>query len=114
MDNIRELEKIEKATSGWFKKSARQRIAAAINEMKPHIESAKALPENERKEKFKYLLNKASEQRKYAVQSDATSYSHPQWSAAAACESWLFELINGTPDNIIKVELLINGLSMRD
>ncbi|KAF5433498.1 hypothetical protein C5S39_01565 [Candidatus Methanophagaceae archaeon] len=106
-----ELIKIRKATSGWFKKSARTAIAHSLLALKPKIDSAKKLDETERQAAFKKLMNEATAARQHALQSGANSYGHPQWAAAAACESWLHELVGGTPGSIARVEALIEGLS---
>lgn len=81
--------------------------------MKPKIDGAKGLADTERQTALKALLNGATADRKRAVQYGANSYGNPQWAAAAACESWLHELILGTPEGIVLVESLIRELSRR-
>ncbi len=109
--NEEELIKIRKATSGWFKKSARKTIAQSLLAMKPKIDVAKKLDDTHREEAIKKLMNEATATRQHALQSGANSYSHPQWAAAAACESWLHELVGGTPEGISRIEVLIDELS---
>ena len=111
--NEDELIKIKKATSGFLKKSARKAISQSLLEIERKIENAKKLADADRQVALKELLNRATADRKRAVQYGATSYGNPQWAAAAACESWLQELILGTPDGIARVEALIRELSQR-
>jgi len=109
--NEEELLKIKKATSGLFKKKDRKAVAQALLAMKPKIEAAKKLDGDERKEALKILVNEATDARHLALQLGANSHGHPQWAAAAAaCESWLHELISGTPESIIKIEQIISHL----
>lgn len=111
--NEEELKKIENATSGWFKKSARNAIAKAISSLRQRIENAKKLPEPQRLEALKQLVNEATAARHRALQSGANSYGHSVWAAAAACESWLHELVGGCADGIARVECLIDKLEQR-
>ena len=111
--NEEELRKIEDATSGWFKKSARKAIARAISELLPRIEDAKKLPDTQRQAALKQLVNEATAARHRALQSGASSHGHPDWVAAAACERWLHELFGGTADSIARVESLIDRLERR-
>ncbi|GMR18715.1 MAG: hypothetical protein BMS9Abin33_1150 [Gammaproteobacteria bacterium] len=106
-----ELIKIRKATSGWFKKPARRAIAQSLLAMKPEIDSAKKLDDAKREHALKTLMNKATATRQRALQSGANSYGNPRWAAAAACESWLHELVGGAPESIARVEVLIDKLS---
>ncbi|MEI6258747.1 MAG: hypothetical protein WCR46_02410 [Deltaproteobacteria bacterium] len=108
-----DLKKIEDATSGWFKKSARNAIAQAISALRPRIENAKKLPEPQRQAELKQLTNEATAARHRALQFGANSYCHPDWAAASACESWLKELDGGTADGIARVERLIDRLERR-
>lgn len=111
--NEEELKKIENATSGWFKKSARLEISQAISEWRPRIETAKQLPEDQRDAALKQLVNEATEARHRALQKGANSHGHPEWAATATCESWLRDWIGGTADSIARVEVLIGGLERR-
>ena len=111
--NEEELIKIKNATSGWLKKSARTSIAQSLLALQPKIRSAMQLPESERQAVLKKLVNEATVERHQALQSGANSYGHPQWAAAAACESWLHQLHGGTADNIGRVEVLIEELLRR-
>lgn len=112
--NEEQLITIKKATSGLFKKSARKNIARSLLDLEPRINSAKKMGDTERRAALKDLLYEAMAARHQALQSGANSFGHPQWAAAAACESWLLELFFGTPDSIACVEVLINQLSMRN
>lgn len=112
--NLGELNKIKKATSGIFKKSARRLIAHSLLEMKAQVDSIKQLNGVDREEALKDLLNEATEKRHQALQFGAHSYGHPEWAAAAACESWLLELFNGTPESIAGVEAIVEELAMRE
>jgi hypothetical protein len=73
----------------------------------------KNLDEKKRKEEFAKLLKEATNSRHHALQIGANSMGHPQWAAAAVCESWLLELVKGTPESIAKVENIIVELSNR-
>ena len=109
--NEEELIKIRQSTSGWFKKSARKAIAQSLLAMKPKIDSANKLDDAQREAELKKLMNEATAERHHALQSGANFYSHPKWAAAAACESWLHELIGGSTEGIVRVEMLIDELS---
>lgn len=111
--NEDELKKIERATSGWFKKSVRSAIAASLSALKPRVEAMKKLPNSERNAELKKLVNEATNARHKALQSGASDYDHPEWAAAAACESWLHELFYGTTESIARVEALVDELSKR-
>lgn len=111
--NEEELREIESATSGWLKKSARRAISKAISELRPKIASAKQLPEEEQRDALKRLANEALEARHRAMESGASSAGHPKWAAAAACESWLLELITGKENSIASVEAVIDRLERR-
>jgi hypothetical protein len=111
--NEEELLKIKKATSGLFKKKARRAIAQSLLAMKPRIEAARKLDGAEDEEALKILVNEATDARHLALQLGANSHGHPQWAAAAACESWLHELVSGTPESIIRIEEIIAHLSNR-
>ena len=110
--NEQELVKIAKATSGIFKRSARRAVSRALKAITPKIEAAKALPDDEREAAIKALVNQATEARHRALQMGANSYSHPEWAAAAACESWLHELAGGTMEGLAAVERVI--VKLRD
>lgn len=111
--NEDELRKIESATSGWLKKKARARITQSILSWRPRIEKAKTLPEEQRLDELKHLVNEATAARQRAVQNGANSHGHPEWAAAAVCESWLHELLGGSVENIARVENLIDKLERR-
>ena len=109
--NEDELIKIKNAISGWFKKSAREAVTNSLLEMKQNIDCAKKLNETERKEAFIKLMNQATAARQNALKTGANSYGNKKWAAAAACESWIQELIVGSPESIARVEALIDELS---
>lgn len=111
--NEEELIKIKKATSGWFKGRARRAIAQSLVALRLEIERAKMLPDQEQDSLLKQLMNQATSERHRVLQNGATSYSHPDWAAAAVCESWLHELVGGTPAGLVRVEALIDELLKR-
>lgn len=111
--NEDELRKIENATSGWLKKRARAEIAHSIYSWRPRIEKAKSLPVAQRLDELKRLVNEATAARQSALQSGANSHGHPEWAAAAVCESWLHELLGGSAESIARVEMLIDKLERR-
>ncbi len=111
--NEEELQKIKKATSGLFKKSARITVAQGLLAIKSKIDVAKQLNDIERQNALKLLVNEATAARHKALRSGANSYGHPKWASAAACESWLHELVGGTPESIAQVERLIEELVNR-
>jgi len=111
--NEDELRKIESATSGWLKKKARTRITQSICSWRPRIEKVKKLPEEQRQDELKRLVNEATDARQRAVQNGGNSHGHPEWAAAAVCESWLHELFGGSAENIALVENLIDKLERR-
>jgi len=111
--NEEELLKIKKATSGFFKKSAREAVAQSLLAIKPKIDAAKKLENPEREKALKALVNEATAARHHALQSGANSYGHPKWAAAAACESWLHEIVGGTSESIDHVEQLVMELMNR-
>jgi len=112
-NNVRELQKIKKKTSGWFKSTAKFEISKTIKSYKPRIEAAKSQQEEDRKNTLILLLNEATDERHKALQNGANSYKNPSWAAAATIESWLFELISGEEQGIKNVEGIINELQNR-
>jgi len=111
--NEDELRKIESATSGWLKKKARAAISQSIGAWRPRIEKAKTLFEAQRQEELKRLVNEATAARQRALQNSANSHGHPEWAAAAVCESWLHELLVGSAESIARVEILIDKIERR-
>jgi hypothetical protein len=119
--NIQELNKIKKATSGFFKKKARNRIASSLTQMRKEVnEIYKTYPlknlrhTEEHNKKFIELLNKYTSLRQTALALGAASYSHPEWSAAAACESWAAILASGSLEEIKYAKSIIEDLINRD
>ncbi len=111
--NEEELLKIEKATSGLFKKKARTFISNALSSLRPHINAALNKAEPEREEMLEALVNQATDLRQEAVRQGARSHSNPEWAAAAACESWLHELTLGNKESISRLEKIIRRLEQR-
>ena len=113
--NEEELTKLKKATSGFFRKSARKAIAQTLLETKAEIERVQKLDAPKRGDALLALANHATQKRHDALQAGAKSYSHPQWAAAAACESWLHSLVLRENDEIddaalSRIEYLIDHL----
>ena len=111
--NEEELLKIEKATSGIFRKKARTFVSNALSSLRPYVDEALAKEEPEREEMLKALVNRATGLRQEAVRQGAKSHSHPEWAAAASCESWLHELLLGNKQSISRVEKIIQRLEKR-
>lgn len=111
--NEEELLKIEKATSGIFRKKARTFVSNALSSLRPYVDEAMAKEEPEREEMLKALVNRATGLRQEAVRQGARSHSHPEWAAAASCESWLHELLLGNKESISRVEKIIQRLETR-
>ena len=108
-----ELEKIERATAGTNRTKAQSRISTAISSLRPQVEEARALPEGEREEAIKRLLKDTTAARHKAVENGAASHDHPEWAAAAVCESWLMELLTGSPESIARIEAIVARLQSR-
>lgn len=111
--NEEELLKIEKATSGIFKKKARTFISNALSSLRPYVDEAMAKEGSDREEMLKALVNQATSLRQEAVRQGASSHSHPMWAATASCESWLHELLLGDKTSISRVEKIIKRLEKR-
>ena len=103
--DIDQLKKIKKATSGFFKKKAREKIAASLIRMKKEVDDIyKLYPLKNLKltkdhhKEFLELKNKYTSKRQNAFNyMGASSFSHPEWAAAAACESWANLVLGGGP-----------------
>lgn len=108
-----EMERIEKATSGFFKKQARQQIASSITSFRIEVESAKRMGRDDMRERLEELFKKAGVERQRALMMGATSYADPFWAAAAVQESWIHEFLNGTPESIRETERVIARLENR-
>jgi hypothetical protein len=111
--NEDELLKIESATSGWLKKKARAAINQSIRTWRPRIDNTKTLPEAQRQDELKLLATEASAARHKALQNGANSHGHPEWAAAAVCESWIHELLGGSAEGIARVEAVIDKIESR-
>ncbi len=103
--DISELKKIKEATSGFFKKKARQKVAVALKEMDKEVKNIYKLypfknlkPTEDHKKKFWQLKLKYHDKRHVALRMGANSHSHPEWAAASACESWAMILSHGNPE----------------
>lgn len=108
----KEMERIEKATSGFFKKRSRQQIANSIRYFRVEVDSARRMGRDEMRERLGELFKKAGVERQRALMMGATSYANPFW-AAAVRESWTDELLNGTPESIRETEKVIARLENR-
>lgn len=111
--NFDELQKIKKATSGFFKGKARKAVAESLTELKPSVELLKQLDGSEQKSKLTQLVKAATAARQNALHAGANGYGDTNWAAAAACESWLHDLANGTPESNAAVENLVLELIER-
>lgn len=112
--NESELTKIMTATSGFFKKSARKKISSSLTNFKGKILEVQSLDAEEYDTALLKLINWATNKRQSALSSGASSYSNGDWAAAAACESWVQELMGGSQDSIQRVETLISKLIARE
>lgn len=111
--NEDELEKIKKATSGLFKKSARTAIKVSLEKTKSDILAAKNLNPDKYRTALIKLMEEATRVRRQAVAYGATSHGDKNWAAAAASETWLQELVRGTSESIDRVERMIGELMNR-
>lgn len=111
--NAQELDAIKQATSGMFKGGARKQIAQSLQKLAAyleHIESSQ--PQDYRQELLK-LLNSFTEMRQEALRRGAKGYSDPSWASAAACESWLQELLTGDEKSVQDAEEIVLALIER-
>jgi hypothetical protein len=111
--NEEELIKIRDASSGLFKRGARKKIASSLRIASKKLAEIDSLEPEEKREEMIQLLNFFTASRQLAVQQGARGHGHAAWAAAAACESWLQELLNGSPDSTPRVESLIEELISR-
>jgi hypothetical protein len=111
--NEDELLKIEKATSGIFKKKARSFISNALLSLRPYVAEAVEKIGPEREAMLKALANHATGLRQESIRQGARYYSSPEWAAPAACESWLHELLLGNNESISRIEKIIKRLEQR-
>jgi|GEM_PF-1449052 len=107
--NLADLIRIRKKTSA--NTDLKIEIAQIIEELRPRIEKIKSLPIAEQREAFMILKKPYTETRQFAHRNGSTSEADPVWAVPAVCESWLFGYINGTAEEIEKVEDVINQLS---
>ena len=113
--NESQLINIKKDISGMFKKSARKTVALQLGIFKARIKEIESLPKSEKRGKSLDLLNEAQAMRHNALRQGARSGSHPNWAAAAACESWAAALLHrqsGVIDDatLSRIDELINDL----
>jgi len=106
-----DLIKIRDANSGLFSSAARKTISTSLNHLKEKIDLAKNLENEQYKARLAQLAQDAKRLRNEAIQDGASDYNHPQWAAAAACETWLHALLSGDTGLIERVEKLIIELS---
>jgi hypothetical protein len=111
--NEEELVKIRDATSGLFKRDARKQIASSLRIVSKKLDEIGGLGPEEMREGMIQLLNTFTASRQLALQQGARGHGHAGWAASAACESWLQELLGGTPEGITKVEALVKELISR-
>lgn len=106
-----ELLRIKNATSGMFKKKARQQVAYSLVRLSMHLEVLAKKPDDEIEKEMTKLLNAFTHARQHALANGAKSYSDPDWAQAAACESWVQALIsNNGSGEIDKVNALVHEL----
>ncbi|WP_158683975.1 hypothetical protein [Pseudoalteromonas sp. T1lg10] len=96
--NLEEIVKIEKATDGLFKKSARIAISQMLARLVPKVLLASALTDKESKVMLLDLANTYQDLRHQAFESGARNSSHPLWASAAVCESWVQAMLVGDKD----------------
>lgn len=105
--HVSELIKIERATSGFFRGRARSIISMHLIELVPKVKAIKDMQGEERNKALNDILKHATAMRHIALQRGANGYSHPEWAAASACESWLLTLRDGNEGDISSVEAII-------
>ena len=96
-----------KEESSW------QNQAILSAHLRPRIEKTKTLPDSQKQDELKRLVDEATAARHRAIHYGANSHGDPDWAAAAVCESWLHELLGGSAESIARVETLIDKLERR-
>lgn len=106
-----ELERIKKATSGIFKKKARERIAYTLLRLSMHLEVVGKRSDQEIESEIKKLVNAFGSARQLALSNGAKGYGDPDWAEAAACESWVQAMMTGVDEQeMAKVNQLVHEL----
>lgn len=111
--NEEELIRIRDATSGFFKRKARKQIALDLLIVDSKVSLAATGNEDSFRGDIINLLNEYTARRKYFFSIGARSYGHPEWAAAAACETYLQSIIEGNQDNLSRVYALVQQLINR-
>ena len=99
--HVNELKKIRSRIGHG---SARETLRKSIREMRSEIDSLRQLPHDERKRSLVQLLNRFQKKRHSALAAGARSHGDAAWAAAAAGESWILTLLQGSPDEIAQFE----------
>ena len=111
--NEQELIAIKHATSGFFKGGARKQIAQSLQKLAAYLEHIKSTQQQDHHQELLKLLNSFTEMRQEALRRGAKGYSDPNWASAAACESWLQELLRGDEKSVQDVEIVVLDLIER-
>ena len=111
--NVEELKKIERATEGLFCSKARRSIAESLARLVPNILLADAQASDARRSTLTWLVNEYTSLRHKALSNGARSYKDPEWSAVAACESWLQGLLLDTDIAIAEINTIVVRLVSR-
>ncbi|MDC0178492.1 hypothetical protein OAI75_01710 [Woeseiaceae bacterium] len=111
--NYEDLLKIEKATSGFFKGKARYMLSMRLRDCRDKIEALKGVPEEDRFETLRQLMNEYQAKRHQALNAGASGFGHPEWASASACEGWIHELLGGDEEGIRQYSLKANSLIER-
>ncbi|KFX69896.1 hypothetical protein TMS3_0110310 [Pseudomonas taeanensis MS-3] len=111
--NEEELTYIKIATSGFLKFGARKKIAGWLKPLAKKLEELKTLSATERDKELKEILNLYTAARQEEVRKGARNHGHAGWAAAAACESWVQEILGGNEQSIKRVEIIIFELIRR-
>lgn len=105
-----ELAKIRDATTGPEHSEARVLISVELRSLRQQLEEAKSLGRDQGRKRLGELLGHYASERRSALRNGATSYSHPNWAAAAACESWLHALLGNSPEEMKEASYFANQL----
>lgn len=110
MDHIEELNKIEKASKGFFRQGTRDAISRMIRTFDPKINEIKNKSGLEKEEAIKIHMKLATDLRHSALARGANSYKDPKWASAALVESWILLLRDSSAHEIEQAEIIINRL----
>lgn len=109
-----ELAKIQRATSGFFKRKARQRVAAYLGELAKELDLVARLDVELQHQAKLNLLNRYTGLRHIALRNGARGYGDADWAAASACESWMFTILQYPTQERLEVEMLIREMMNTD